>query len=82
LEAVRRASGFLWAFALGLIALFVFFAALDAFSPADVMWLTIAVGVLAAVCLVHFIRVRRALGEHRHDDSRREVNAFRERRGF
>jgi cytochrome c biogenesis protein CcdA len=82
MEGIRRAGGFFWAFALGVIALFLFFAALEAFSPAETLWLTIVVGVLAVLCLVHFMRIRHALGEHRNDQSRRALNAFRERRGF
>jgi peptidoglycan/LPS O-acetylase OafA/YrhL len=81
-ESIRRFSGIFWAVCVGIIVLFVFFAALQAFSPGDVLWLSAVVAVLAVVCVVHFMRTRRYLDEHEHDAFRRHVNAFRERRGF
>jgi fatty acid desaturase len=81
-ESLARLSGLFWAGCLGVVVLFAFFAALQAFSPADVLWLTVAVAALAVMCLVHFTRLARHIGEHEHDEFRRHVNAFRERRGF
>ena len=43
LETLRETF---WILALAVIALFAFFAALGAFSPLDVLWATVAVGVL------------------------------------
>jgi hypothetical protein len=62
---------------LGAITLFCFFAAIGAFNPGDVVWLTVAVGVLAVLALVHFIRIRRALDEHAGELAR-AVHAMRE----
>jgi len=81
-RTIGRLSGAFWALSVGVVALFAFFAALQAISPDEVWWLTVAVAILAAMCLVHFTRVRRALDEHEQDQFRRMVNAFRERRGF
>jgi fatty acid desaturase len=77
-----KVSGVFWALCVGAVVLFAFFAALQAFSPTEVVWLTIAVAIVATMCLFHFMRVRRALDEHDQDQFRRMVNAFRERRGF
>ncbi len=74
LESLRET---LWILALAVIALFAFFAALGAFSPLDVLWATIAVGVLCVLWVMH------AVLEDRHRD-RRDPSAVRarERRGF
>ena len=77
-----KVSGVFWALCVGAVALFAFFAALQAFSPTEVLWLTIPVAIVAAMCVFHFMRVRRALDEHEQEQFRRMVNAFRERRGF
>ncbi|HYU59330.1 MAG TPA: hypothetical protein VEK39_01090 [Solirubrobacterales bacterium] len=82
MESIGRLSGIFWAVCVGFIVLFVFFAALQAFSPGDVLWLSAIVAALAVLCFVHFMRVRRHMDEHEHDAFRRHVNAFRERRGF
>ena len=82
LQAIGRISGVVWLLVLGAIVIYGFFAALGAIAPAEVAWLTAAVGVLAAFATVHFVRVRHALGDHRHDELARSVHAMRERRGF
>jgi hypothetical protein len=66
-----------WVLALAVIALFAFFAALGAFSPLDVIWMTIVVGVLCVLWILHGVL------EGRHRD-RRDPAAVRarERRGF
>jgi uncharacterized membrane protein YhaH (DUF805 family) len=74
LETMRETF---WILALALIALFAFFAALGAFSPMDVIWATILVGVLCVLWVVH------AVLEDRHRDRRDPaVIRARERRGF
>ena len=66
-----------WVLVLALIGLFAFFVALGAFSPGDVLGLTIAVVLLALLWLGH------AIWQDRHAEGRdtRAVQA-RERRGF
>ena len=74
LETLRETF---WILALAVIALFAFFAALGAFSPLDVLWATIAVGVLCVLWIMH------AVLEDRHRDRRDpSVVRARERRGF
>lgn len=82
LRTVGLLTSLFWILAVGAIALFVFFAALGSFSPGEVAWLSVLVAVLAIAATIHFIRVRRALGDHRHDELARTVHAMRERRGF
>lgn len=82
MKALGTGFGVFWVLCLGAITLFVFFAALQAFDPRDVMWLTIAVGALAVLALAHFIHVRHAMDDGRHDELARTVHAMRERRGF
>ena len=65
MSSIRTTTGILWTLALGAVALYVFFLALDAFNPGDAIWLAIAMGVVALACIVHFVRVRRALDDHR-----------------
>ena len=74
--------GVFWTLCLGAVALFVFFWATGLFSPAEVVWLSILVGALAVLPLIHFLRVRRALGDPRHSELARTVDSIRERRGF
>jgi 4-hydroxybenzoate polyprenyltransferase len=74
LETMRETF---WILALAVIALFAFFAALGAFSPSDVIWATILVGILCALWVVH------AILQDRHRDRRDPaVVRARERRGF
>ena len=74
LETLRETF---WALALAIIALFVFFTALGAFSPLDVIWVTIVVGVLCVLWVAHGVL------EGRHRDRRNPaVVRARERRGF
>jgi hypothetical protein len=66
-----------WILALAVIVLFAFFVALGAFSPGDVVGLSIAVGVLAVLWVAH------AVWESRHRDPHdRTIVRARERRGF
>jgi uncharacterized membrane protein (DUF485 family) len=73
-EAVREAF---WVVALGIIGCYVFFVALGAFSPGDVMGLSVAVAILLALWLVHAWTERHRVGPR---DPR--VTSGRERRGF
>jgi uncharacterized membrane protein YhaH (DUF805 family) len=74
LETMRETF---WIFALAVIALFAFFVALGAFSPADVIWATILVVLLCILWVVH------AVLEGRRGDKRDPaVVRARERRGF
>ena len=42
----------------------------------NVLW------VLVIGAVVHFIRLRRALSDHEHDEMARKLHSWRERRGF
>ena len=79
---VNRLEGVVWALCLGCIALFAFFFATGGFSPGDVAWLTIAVGLLALAFCVHAVQVRRVLRGARSGETLQELNRLRERRGF
>jgi hypothetical protein len=66
-----------WVVALGLIACYAFFVALGAIHPGDVAGISVAVGVLIVLWLVH------AWAEsHRHAGRDPRLTAARERRGF
>jgi hypothetical protein len=78
----RDATNALWALVLGTITLFCFFAVIGAIDPGDVAWLTVAVGVLAVIAIVHFVRIRHELDTNTRGELARSVNAWRERRGF
>jgi membrane protein implicated in regulation of membrane protease activity len=73
-EGVREVF---WVVALGIIAGYVFFVALGAFSPGDVGGVSIAVAILLALWLVHAWAER-----HRAGPRDPRVTAGRERRGF
>jgi membrane protein implicated in regulation of membrane protease activity len=77
-DAGRAAIDLFWVLAMGVIAAYVFFAALGAFSPGDVLGVTIAVVVLVLLWVV-----RAVTSSRRAEDDRdpRLVHA-RERRGF
>jgi fatty acid desaturase len=67
----------LWILVLAIVVLFAFFAALGAFSPGEVVGLTIAVVALAVLWIVHAVWDSR----HRDPHDPSAVRA-RERRGF
>ena len=74
LETMRETF---WILALAVIGLFAFFVALGAFSPGDVLWATVLVGVLCVLWVVH------ALFQDQRGGSRDpDVVRARERRGF
>jgi fatty acid desaturase len=75
---------FLWALCVGAVALFGFFVVMGGFAPGDVLWLTLVVVSLGALFAAHQMHLRRELSEHHeHDDETlREVQRIRERRGF
>jgi len=67
-----------WVIALGLIACYAFFVALGAFAPGDVTGVSVAIGVLVVLWLVHAWAQ-----SHRRDEGRDpRLTAARERRGF
>jgi uncharacterized membrane protein len=66
----------------GIVVLFAFFALLGLFSPADVLWLTLAMAFLAAIATIHSLRVRHHLAGRGDEQTHRAVNLLRERRGF
>ncbi|MET0604064.1 MAG: hypothetical protein ABW167_18925 [Baekduia sp.] len=76
-EAGRTAIDAFWVLAMGVIAAYAFFAALGAFSPGDVLGVTIGVVVLLVLWVVRALRARRAAASR----DPRLVHA-RERRGF
>jgi hypothetical protein len=66
-----------WVLVLAVLVLFAFFVALGAFAPTDVVGLTIAMGVLALLWVVH------AMWDARHRTGRDVATIrARERRGF
>ena len=73
LETLRETF---WILALAVIVLFAFFVALGAFSPGDVLWVTIGVAVLCVLWIVH------GLLEGRRKGRDPNVVRARERRGF
>jgi hypothetical protein len=78
--ATRTALDAFWALAIGVIAAYAFFAALGASSPGDVMGVTIAVGILVALCLIRAWINNRGGGASHEKDPR--LTHARERRGF
>ena len=75
-------ASFFWTAAIGVVVLYFFFAVLGAFDPGDVWALTVAIGVLIVLLAIHFVRMRHELGEEGPNSARRELNSWRERRGF
>jgi len=74
LETMRETF---WILALAVIALFAFFVALGAFSPGDVIGVTILVGLLCVLWILHAV-----LEGRRRDRRDPAVVRARERRGF
>jgi membrane protein YdbS with pleckstrin-like domain len=67
-----------WVIALGVIACYAFFVALGAWHPGDVVGVSIAVGVLVALWIVHGW----AQSHRRAEGRDPRLTAARERRGF
>ena len=66
-----------WILVLAIVVLFAFFIALGAFSPGEVIWLTLAVAALALLWAAH------AVWDARHRSGRDPATIRnRERRGF
>jgi protein-S-isoprenylcysteine O-methyltransferase Ste14 len=66
-----------WILVLAIVVLFAFFAALGAFSPGEVIGLTLVVVVLALLWIAH------AMWDSRHRDPHAPATVrARERRGF
>jgi hypothetical protein len=66
-----------WVLVLAVVVLFAFFVALGAFSPGEVIGLTLAVAVLALLWVAH------AVWDARHSDPHDPASVrARERRGF
>ncbi len=68
--------------AAGLVALFLFFLALGAFSPTETIVASIVAVVLAVAFAIHMYRVHHALEDGGGSDLHRTLNFQRERRGF
>lgn len=79
---LSRTLGPLTVICIGVVVMFVFFAALGGVSPSEVAGLTILVGLLALLLLVRTLVVRHELGARGSQATLRSVNALRERRGF
>jgi fatty acid desaturase len=76
-DVLETAREFFWVLALGAIAAYTFFVALGAFSPADVLPLSILVVVLIALWLGHAL-----IAHRRHAEQDPRLRMARERRGF
>jgi fatty acid desaturase len=70
-------SDTLWILVLAIVVLFAFFAALGAFSPGEVLGLTLAVAALAVLWVAHAV-----WDSHHRDPHDRAAIRARERRGF
>ena len=72
-----------WICALGAVVLYAFFVSLAAIPPQEVATLSAVVGILAALVVIHNLRVERELADPGGDPRvRRALNRQRERRGF
>jgi 4-hydroxybenzoate polyprenyltransferase len=67
---------------LGAVVLFVFFSALGAVSPSEVLLPSIVCAALALLLMVRSLIVRHELGEKGNRNVLRSVHSLRERRGF
>jgi fatty acid desaturase len=79
---MRGVLNLLWALCVGAVVLFAFFVVMGGFSPGDVLWLTLIVGVLGLLFVIHQIRVGHELDEHADEPLTRQLQRIRERRGF
>ena len=78
-RTARSVRELFWAIVLGVIVGYAFFVALGAFSPGDVTGVTIGIGVLLALWLVHAWSARHHAADH---DEELTMRSARERRGF
>ncbi|MGI8460485.1 MAG: hypothetical protein ACR2OC_02445 [Solirubrobacterales bacterium] len=82
MRPLSTATTALMTLAVGLVVLFLFFAALGAFSPAETIVVSIVAAVMTAAFAVHLFRVHHALEGGHGTDLHRSLNMQRERRGF
>jgi uncharacterized membrane protein YhaH (DUF805 family) len=76
-KIVATLSETFWLLVLAVVAMFAFFLALGAFKPGEILGVTIAVVVLAALWIAHAMWVAR-----HHDGRDPSAVRARERRGF
>ncbi len=82
-QLLGRLSLSFWLVALGAVVLYVFFVALAAIPPHEIAGLSIAMGALAGLIVIHNLRVESELADPGGDPRvRRALNRQRERRGF
>jgi hypothetical protein len=79
---LSRMLGPLSVLCLGTVVLFVFFAAVGAVSPGEVLLPTVVAGALTVLFALRSLIVRHELGENGNRNMLRSVNSLRERRGF
>jgi hypothetical protein len=79
---LSRMLGPLSVLCLGIVVMFVFFAALGGVTPGEVLLPSIVVGALALLFAVRALVARHELGEGGSHTTARAVNSLRERRGF
>lgn len=77
-DVARVVRDVFWVIALGVIAAYAFFVLLGAWHPGDVAGVSIAVGVLVVLWIVHAW----ALSHRRPEGRDPRLTAARERRGF
>ena len=82
MKSLENIGKTLMVLAVGLVVLFLFFAALGAFSPTETIVASIVAAVLAVVVAIHMYRVHHALEDGGGSDLHRTLNLQRERRGF
>jgi steroid 5-alpha reductase family enzyme len=80
-KSLSNVTGTLMVLGAGLVVLFLFFAALGAFSPTETIVVSALAAVFAVAFAIHMYRVHRAL-EDGGSDVHRALNLQRERRGF
>ena len=72
-----------WLVSLGAVVLYVFFVAIAAIPPREIAGVSIVMAVLAALIVLHNLRVESELADPGGDPRvRRSLNRQRERRGF
>jgi hypothetical protein len=85
MDAIGKATTAFWLLALGWVGFYVYFVVIGFFSPGEVVALGIGTAAFAVACVVHAVRVRRAMRDHghsAHEQMMRALHREREVRGF
>ncbi len=82
MKVLGNATVAFWLLALGYLGFYFYGLLMGVFSPGQMLGFSVAAAILAALFIVHSVRLRNAMREGDRGELVRGVHRYRERRGF